>query len=116
MNIVMTLSNNQVIDLLIKQGFSYEGSGLILNTIHNYDSDQYELDPIALRCGVSELTLDNFKNDFSHENDLIQDLENNIDDIDYQVELVENYLNENTFLYGSYYDNCGIPCFVFDSF
>ena len=92
--------------------FSYEGLRILFESLEQLAQDcemNIEMDVIALCCEYSEddmqFIIDNYDIDMT-----------DCDSIDEKIETVEYYLQDNTFVCGSYEDDNGNTYFIYQAF
>ena len=109
-----TINKYQFVDAFKKSSyennFSYEGLDILFEYLENYESDcgvELELDLCAIACDYSEFSLDELISQYSID---VEDCE----DKEEKIEIVREWLNDNTSLCGDY-DDGDTTYFVFCS-
>ena len=84
-----------------KENFSYEGLNLLFDYLESYEEEtgqEIELDVVSICCGYNEDTVEAIARDYSID---LNDADPESDDYaDQCIEIVRDYLNENTQLVG----------------
>ena len=91
--------------------FSYKGLRILFESLEQTAIDcgmNIEMDVIALCCEYNEDTLADIINNY--------DIDLSDESYDSKEDLVEDYLQDNTFVCGQYEDDDGVTYFVYQSF
>lgn len=91
--------------------FSYKGLRILFESLEQIANDcemNIEMDVIALCCEYSEDSITDIINNY--------DIDLSDESYDSKEDLVEEYLQDNTYVCGSYEDDNGVTYFVYQSF
>lgn len=112
----ITVTETMFKDAFYKAGrqdnFSYDGLSILFEYFENLEDDcdmSIELDVIAICCEYQEMCVADIAENYSIE------IDDDLDD-DEIVEVVEDYLNDNSQICGKWTDDDGITYFVFSQF
>ena len=98
----------------IMSGWDYEAKEIIYDSLSEcfYEGAEDMTIRDYLRFQVQVQTQDEVLDNY----DIIQENEKGDHDDNQLHEIVENYLNDNTYVLGSYEDNNGVMVYIFDEF
>lgn len=95
-----------------QENFSYKGLGYLFDHLESLNDDigePIELDVVALCCDYTELRYDDVISNYRLDVSECEDTED-------QLEVIREYLSDNTSLVGEFEDEDGIATFLFQVF